>query len=127
MKMIKFRKKVLFGGCSELDFSAFLHYCHSQIPKNSIFVMDNAPAHRSSFLNDVVNALLDEGRLVLFQSKYSPDLNPIEMVFGNVKRKIKKFEQRAQNISPLIHKVINEMPPLECRNTIQHVFGQKEL
>ena len=54
----------------------------------SIVVMDNCSIHHV----EQVTALLEEaGILVLFLPPYSPDLNPIESVFGFVKGYLKQY------------------------------------
>ena len=50
---------------------------------NSVVVMDNASIHH---VDDVVDAICSIGALVRFLPPYSPDYNPIECVFGEVKQ-----------------------------------------
>ncbi|XP_065891697.1 uncharacterized protein [Dysidea avara] len=50
---------------------------------NSMLVMDNASIHHA---DDVVDAICSIGALVRFLPPYSPDYNPIECVFGEVKQ-----------------------------------------
>ena len=45
--------------------------------------MDNASIHH---VDDVVDAICSIGALVRFLPPYSPDYNPIECVFGEVKQ-----------------------------------------
>ena len=49
---------------------------------NSVVVMDNASIHH---VDSVVKSILSVGALVRFLPPYSPDINPIEEVFGEVK------------------------------------------
>ena len=51
------------------------------INHNSIVVLDNASIHHT---DAAVNAICGVGALVRFLPPYSPDLNPIECVFGEV-------------------------------------------
>ena len=53
------------------------------INHNSIVVMDNASIHHT---DAAVSAICGVGALVRFLPPYSPDLNPIECVFGEVKQ-----------------------------------------
>ena len=53
------------------------------INHNSIVVMDNASIHH---VDAAVDAICGVGALVRFLPAYSPDLNPIECVFGEVKQ-----------------------------------------
>ena len=52
------------------------------VSPNSIVVMDNASIHH---VDSVVDTILSVGALVRFLPPYSPDMNPIEEVFGEVK------------------------------------------
>ena len=51
-------------------------------------IMDNATFHRISFLQEVAKK---HGHVVLPLLLYSPDLNPIEKVWANIKRCVRKF------------------------------------
>ncbi|XP_065905574.1 uncharacterized protein [Dysidea avara] len=53
------------------------------INHNSVVVLDNASIHHT---DAAVNAICGVGALVRFLPPYSPDLNPIECVFGEVKQ-----------------------------------------
>jgi len=53
-----------------------------KLPKNSVVVMDNATFHKSQ---DMLNALQTAGHTLLYLPPYSPDLNPIEYKWAQVK------------------------------------------
>jgi len=54
---------------------------------NSVLIMDGASVHNG----DAIEALCQQrGILVLYLPAYSPDYNPIELVFSAVKRKLRK-------------------------------------
>ena len=50
--------------------------------QNSIVILDNASIHHVDY---VVETILNVGALVKFLPPYSPDMNPFEEVFGEVK------------------------------------------
>ena len=50
---------------------------------NSVVIMDNASIHK---VEEVVELLTGVGVLIRFLPAYSPDLNPIEEVFAEVKQ-----------------------------------------
>ena len=54
----------------------------TKLPKNSVVVMDNATFHKSV---DMVKALESGGHTLLYLPAYSPDLNPIEKKWAQVK------------------------------------------
>ena len=70
----------------------FLHFVHTMLlpilnsfdgqSKNSVVIMDNASIHHTDSVVRTINAT---GALIRFLPPYSPDMNPIESVFGEVK------------------------------------------
>ena len=50
---------------------------------HSVVVLDNALLHHT---DQLVSAILSTGPLVKFLPPYSPDMNPIELVFGEMKQ-----------------------------------------
>lgn len=84
----------------------------------SILVMDNCSIHHVQFVKDYIN---DSGILLLFLPPYSPDLNPIESVFGYVKDYLKKHEELMQvftNSSDLIQAGFEAITADMCENWI---------
>ena len=65
------------------------NYFHGE--PRSIVVMDNASTHSSP---EVLNLIRNCGALLLFQSTYSPDLNPIEFAFHQYKSHLKRNSRR---------------------------------
>lgn len=54
-----------------------------KLPQNSVVVMDNATFHKGQ---DMVNALQNRGHhTLLYLPPYSPDLNPIEQKWAQLK------------------------------------------
>ena len=53
-----------------------------KLPKNSVVVMDNATFHKGQ---DMIKALRSEGHTLLYLPPSSPDLNPIEKKWPQVK------------------------------------------
>lgn len=66
----EFVEKILLPRCSPGD----------------VIVMDNARIHKSQKLHEIVAAV---GCRVLYQPKYSPDLNPIEHQWSPLKKEIR--------------------------------------
>ena len=57
-----------------------------ELPANSVIVMDNAAFHKRV---DTKELLENNGHTILWLPPYSPDLNPIEMVWAWIKQKRK--------------------------------------
>jgi transposase len=53
------------------------------LPENSLVIMDNASFHRKQALFDIANRY---GVYILFLPPYSPEFNPIEKSWANLKR-----------------------------------------
>ena len=63
---------------------------------DSIVVMDNASIHH---VDEVAELIIQTGGLLHFLPPYSPDLNPVEQVFSNVKAIMKENDQLFQVFS----------------------------
>jgi transposase len=61
------------------------------VRSGDVVILLNLPAHRSSVAASI---LKDIGAWFLFLSKYSPDLNPIEMAVSKLKGLIRKVAVR---------------------------------
>lgn len=55
-------------------------------PEKSVLIIDNASAHRKSAILEIAE---EYGFRVIFLPPYSPDLNPIEMKWANIKRRLR--------------------------------------
>ncbi|MCS7226933.1 MAG: transposase, partial [Gloeomargarita sp. SKYB31] len=66
--------------------------------------LDNASFHRSSVLKQVVEAA---GCELIYLPRYSPDLNPIEHVWYQIKQKVRKLQVSAiENLQSLVNETI---------------------
>ena len=81
-----FTAPVLFQGASDtLAFNAWVEpsLCPLLDDKH-VVIMDNASFHKSS---ETVRLISQTGASLLFLPPYSPELNPIEKDFANIKRR----------------------------------------
>lgn len=81
--------------------------CPVLVP-GSIIIMDNASFHKS---DDIKELAKTHGCELIFLPPYSPDLNPIEKVWANFKRNlrkcIKKFELFVDAVTHAIRKTFS--------------------
>lgn len=85
-------------------FEAWFEQCLlPSLTKASVIIMDNARFHRFKVLQLLASKF---GHVVLPLSPYSPELNPIEKTWGNLKSHLRKvlpicnsFEQALQSYS----------------------------
>ncbi len=83
-----------------------------------IVMLDNLGSHKGIAVR---RAIRDAGAHLLFLPPYSPDLNPIEMVFAKLKTLLRKADERSiaavwQRIGSLLH----QFSPAECANYARH-------
>ena len=57
-----------------------------KLGKRVLIVMDNARFHRKNILEKIIK---ETEHCLLFLPPYSPDLNPIEKLWANMKKKLK--------------------------------------
>jgi putative transposase len=83
-----------------------------------IVVMDNLGSHRNPCVRATVRAA---GAKLFLLPKYSPDLNPIEQLFANIKHLLRKAGARsADAISAAIGQILDTITPQECSNYLAH-------
>lgn len=100
----------------------FLNYVrHHLVPTLStgdLVIMDNLAAHNVAGVREAIAAI---GARVLYLPPYSPDLNPIELVFAKFKALVRSAEERT--VEGLWHhcgQLLDRFPPAECQNYFRH-------
>ncbi len=87
------------GSCDSACFNAWLEaYLCPRLSVSDVVVLDNAKIHKTLRTRELIEA---SGAEVLFLPPYSPDYNPIEHDFANIKR------LREYNADITIDEVIN--------------------
>ena len=66
----------------------FEHFLMPSLTEKSLIIMDNARFHRISVLKGIAE---QKGHKVLPLPPYSPELNPIEKIWANIKRELRKI------------------------------------
>lgn len=92
---------MLYDGYTNTEvFLAWVQYglC-KELKPNQYVIMDNASFHKS----DKVKQLIEKaGAKLVYLPPYSPDLNPIEKVWANLKRLIRVHPQKEQDLDKAI-------------------------
>ena len=91
------------GTCNTNVFNTWIEkFLCPELDKETVVIMDNATFHKSAETKTLIE---DTGATLLFLPPYSPDLNPIEKVFGTLKR--------IRSESPNIH--LDQLVTLKCK------------
>jgi transposase len=78
------------------------------IPDNSILVWDNASFHKSKELQDLIE---QAGHIMMFLPPYSPDLNPIEHKWHELKQRLRSFYDTTKDF---IDNLIDQINSMSC-------------
>lgn len=100
-------------------FLAYIKQCLAPTLKaGDIVIMDNLSSHKSSAVKMAIRAA---GARLFFLPPYSPDLNPIEMVFAKLKRLLRKAKERSKTQTwRRIGSLLDQFSPQECSNYLKH-------
>ena len=83
-----------------------------------VVALDNLPAHKVAGVEEAIRAA---GASVLYLPPYSPDLNPIELLFAKLKGLLRKAEARTrETLWDTIAALLDAFTPAECRRYIAH-------
>ena len=106
---------VLDGPMNGDAFRAYIQQCLCPTLKpGDIVIADNLPSHKVAGIKEAIEAV---GASLRYLPPYSPDLNPIEMLFSKLKALLRKAKHRA--IDALwneIGKLTHSFTPTECHN-----------
>jgi putative transposase len=81
---------------------------------DDIVILDNLGSHRGKAVR---RAIRSAGAKLIFLPKYSPDLNPIEMLFSKLKHLLRKAAERNANaVCNAIGQILDSLTAGECRN-----------
>lgn len=101
----KFIAPLIYEGTADTDLILWWveNILLPELPKNSITVWDNATFHTSQKLR---NLLESQGHTILFLPPYSPDLNPIEHKWHELKQNlIKLYDHSITFLDNLVNQV----------------------
>jgi transposase len=101
-----------------MDGEAFLVYVRQflcpTLKPGDIVIVDNLPAHKVEGVREAIEAT---GATLRYLPPYSPDLNPIEMLFSKLKAALKKAAHRTVDaLWNEIGKLLDTFSPAECAN-----------
>ena len=74
-----------------------------KLEKRVLIVMDNARFHIKNILEKIIK---ETGHYLLFLPLYSPDLNPIEKLWANMKKKLKDIAYNFNTLEEAVTSVL---------------------
>jgi transposase len=100
----------------------FRFYVETQLAptlrRGEVVVMDNLAAHKVSGIRDLLEA---RGAIALYLPAYSPDLNPIELVFAKLKHLLRSAAERpVDQLWTTLGTCLHRFCPGECERYIRH-------
>lgn len=89
-----------------------------QLRSGDVVVMDNLSSHKRARTRQLIEAA---GGRVLFLPPYSPDLNPIEMVFAKIKQILRSLACRtSEALWQTMQSVLDQITPSDAANCFRH-------
>ncbi|MBB4200073.1 hypothetical protein CCR94_04540 [Rhodoblastus sphagnicola] len=86
--------------------------------EGDVVIMDNLPAHKVAGVRVIIEKT---GARLLYLPPYSPDLNPIEMMFAKLKALLRKAKERTvDELWRRIGVILADFSSLECSNFFRH-------
>ena len=107
------------GAWTGLLFAMFLEEAVlPQVPRGSVLVLDNASIHRGANLEPIVARA---GCSLLYLPPYSPDYNPIELVWSWIKARVRALAPREDaKREACIQQAHRELPPQAAPGWFRH-------
>lgn len=102
--------------------ATFLAYVQRQLApalrSGEVVVMDNLSAHKVAGVREAIEAV---GAVVVYLPPYSPDFNPIELVFSKLKWLLRSAGKRtAEDLWNFLGNSLDAFPPDQCRRYFRH-------
>lgn len=106
---------VLDGPMNAVVFEAYVEqFLAPTLSPGDIVVMDNLASHKRPKVRELIGAA---GARLLFLPPYSPDFNPIEMLFAKLKALLRKAAERTvEGLWRAIGQCLGSFSPRECAN-----------
>jgi transposase len=111
---------LVFDGA--MNGTIFRHYVETQLGPvlrpGDVVVMDNLAAHKVAGIRAAIEA---RGATLLYLPAYSPDLNPIELLFSKLKRLLRSAAARSiATLWDALGNCLKRFPPTECRAYLRY-------
>ena len=100
----------------------FLAYVRQQLvptlQHGDIVIMDNLAAHKKAGVRETIESV---GASLIYLPPYSPDLNPIELLFAKLKWLLRSAEERTvPDLWKRLGQLVDRFTPQECTKYFRH-------
>lgn len=107
---------ILDGAMDGGMFTAYVtHILLKELKPGDVVIMDNLPAHKVAAVREIIEGA---GARLIYLPPYSPDFNPIEKAFSQIKAYLKKVEARTKE--KLDHAIAKAIETVSTQNAINY-------
>ena len=98
------------GSVNSAVIMAFLDDFHTRIKQPTVVVLDNAPVHHSAEFEAKIEEWKEEDLYIFFLPRYSPHLNPIEILWRKMKYEWINYEdlESQEQLEQVIQDILNK-------------------
>jgi transposase len=110
---------VVDGAVNGTVFESFVeHVLVPELRPGDVVVMDNLSSHKRQRTRELIEGA---GAAVEFLPPYSPDLNPIEMIFSKLKQLLRSLGSRTRELLwTSMQTVLDQVTPSDAQNCFKH-------
>ncbi len=110
---------VVDGAVNGDVFEAFVEQVlAADLRPGDVVIMDNLSSHKRQRVRELIE---DAGARLVFLPAYSPDLNPIELVFAKVKQLLRSMACRTRDaLWEAMQAVLDQVTPSDAINCYKH-------
>ena len=110
---------VVDGAVSRDVFDAFVaQVLAPELRPGDVVILDNLSSHKSETARRIIES---RGARLEFLPPYSPDLNPIEMIFAKVKQLLRSLACRSRDaLWTAMQSVLDQVTPTDAINCFRH-------
>ena len=89
-----------------------------ELRTGDVVIMDNLSSHKRARVRELIEAA---GARLVFLPAYSPDLNPIELIFAKIKQLLRSLACRTRDaLWNAMQSVLDQVTPDDARNCYKH-------
>ena len=110
---------VIDGAVNAAAFEAFIDQVLTpQLKPGDVVILDNLSSHKGTRIRQLIE---EAGARLEFLPPYSPDLNPIEMVFAKIKQALRSLACRTrQRLWDSVQPVLDAVTTSDAANCFRH-------